>query len=431
MRRPTRVISALPVLAVPSLMACAVGDVLGPITELPRELTVAETKLVEADNRFAFTLFRAVNTQEAPDRNVFISPLSVAMALGMTYNGAAGTTREAMARALELEGMTIEEVNQAYRDLIDLLRTLDPRVELLLANSIWHRPEFTPLPAFLEVNRQFFDADVQALDFARPDAPTVINQWVEDATRGKIPTIVPDPIPDRIVAYLINAVYFKGDWVQQFDKDRTQDEPFRLGNGGTVDVPMMSREEEHAVRLVVGDVTVLDLPYGGGAYSMTVLLPSEPSGAQPLATELTREQWNSWVVALDSTDIFVSLPKFTLDYAIRLNDVLKALGMAEAFDPCRADFSNMFHVTPDRRFWIDDVRHKTFVDVNEEGTEAAAATSVGIGVTSLPPRVVVDRPFVFAIRERFSGTILFMGKIMNPVADEDVTIESEAEQCVG
>jgi serpin B len=265
-------------------MACAVGDVFGPITELPRELTVAETKLVEADNRFAFTLFRAINDHENPDRNVFISPLSVAMALGMTYNGAAGTTREAMARTLELEGMTIEEVNQAYRDLIDLLRTLDPRVDLLLANSIWHRPQFTPLPTFFEVNRQYFDAEVQALDFARPDAATVINQWVEDATRGKIPTIVPDPIPGQIVAYLINAIYLKGDWAQQFDKDGTRDEPFWLADGGTVDVPMMSREEGHAVRLVVGDVTVLDLPYGGGAYSMTVLLPRRAPGRSPASS---------------------------------------------------------------------------------------------------------------------------------------------------
>jgi serpin B len=409
MRRPSRAISVLPVLAVTSLMACAIGDVFGPITELPRELTVAETKLVEADNRFAFTLFREISAREEPHRNVFISPLSVAMALGMTYNGAAGTTREAMARTLALEGMTIDEVNAAYRDLIDLLRTLDPRVELLLANSIWHRPELTPLPAFLEVNRQFFDAEVRALDFARPDAADVINRWVDRNTRGKIPTIVPDPIPDQIVAYLINAVYFKGDWTQQFDKDRTHDAPFRLGDGGSVDVPMMSREEEHAVRLLFGDVIVLDLPYGGGAYSMTVVLPPEPIGAQQLAQELTQSHWDAWIAALDSSEVFVSLPKFTLEYAIRLNDVLKALGMEEAFDPCRADLSNMF---TGGRFWIDDVRHKTFVDVNEEGTEAAAATSVGIGQVSAPPRIVVDHPFLFAIRERFSGTILFMGKIM-------------------
>jgi serpin B len=417
------------VLFVSSLTACAAGDVLGPLTDLPRELTVAETKLVEADNRFAFKLFRAINEQEAPDRNVFISPLSVAMALGMTYNGAAGTTREAMARTLELEGMTIEDVNQAYRDLIDLLRTLDTGVEFLLANSIWHRPQFTPLPAFLELNRQFFDAEVQALDFARADAASLINQWVDQATRGKIPTIVPDPIPLNIVAYLINAIYFKGDWAQQFDKDRTRDAPFQLADGGAVEVPMMSREEKHSVRLFFGDVVLVDLPYGRGAYRMTVVLPPEPTGAQQLATALTREQWDSWITALDSSEVFVSLPKFTLEYAIRLNDVLKALGMAEAFDPCQADMSNMFPVTPDQRFWIDDVRHKTFIDVNEEGTEAAAATSVGIGATSAPRRIVVDRPFLFAIREQFSGTILFMGKIMNPVAHEEATIESEPEQC--
>lgn len=429
MSRSSRVIAVLTSLSLAGALACASADLFGPITELPRELTVAETKLVQADNRFAFKLFREVSQREEPGRNIFISPLSVAMALGMAYNGAAGSTRDAMARTLELAGMTVDEVNQAYRDLIDLLRTLDPRVELILANSIWHRPQFTPLSSFLDVNRRYFDADVRALDFSRSDAADVINQWVDENTRGKIPTIVPGAIPEHIVAYLINAIYFKGDWAQRFDEDRTRDQPFRLSDGGSVDVPMMSSEEEHSVRLFSGDVVVLDLPYGGGAYSMTVVLPPEPSGAHQLATALSQEQWSGWIGALDSSDVFVSLPKFTLEYGITLNDALKALGMEEAFDPCRADLSNMFDLAPDRRFWIDDVRHKTFVDVNERGTEAAAVTSVGIGATSAPPRYVVDRPFLFAIRERFSGTVLFMGKIMNPVAQEGVAVQSEAAQC--
>lgn len=410
-------------------MGCG-GEPLGPLSALPRELTVAERQLVQADNAFAFSLFREINRQEEEGRNVFVSPLSVAMALGMTYNGAAAATRDAMAEALELQGMSIDDVNHAYRGVIDLLRDLDAGVEFQIANSIWHRPTFTPLQPFLDVNRQYFDATVQALDFSRSDAAGTMNEWVDRNTNGKIKKIVPEPIPDHIVMYLINAIYFKGDWTYQFDKDLTRDQPFRLADGSQATVPMMSREEEHAVRMVrAGDLAVVDLPYSRQAYVMTIVLPHDPTGAAALATEVTQERWNDWIAAFAAESIFVSLPKFTLEYALRLNDVLKALGMAEAFDPCRADFSNMFAVRPGEHFWIDDVRHKTFVDVNEEGTEAAAATSVGIGVDSAPPRIDVDRPFLFAIRERFSGAILFLGKIMNPRVNEPRDIESPQEEC--
>ena len=251
----------------------------------------------------------------------------------------------------------------------------------------------------------------------------------EDIAR-KIKTIVPESIPDYIVMYLINAIYFKGDWTYQFDKQLTRDSPFQLADGGQATVHMMSREEEHPVRLLRdGDLTVVDLPYSRQAYAMTIVLPAAADQAAGLATELSQERWDAWIAGLKSDSIFVSLPKFTLEYAVRLNDVLKALGMAEAFDPCRADFTNMYDVRPPDHAWIDDVRHKTFVDVNEEGTEAAAATSVGIGLTSAPPRIEVDRPFVFAIRERLTGTILFLGKIMNPSVNEPREIESPQEQC--
>ena len=413
-----------------AVTACGSDSLGPPVTALPRELSVAEQRLVQVDNAFAFSLFREINRYEAPDRNVFVSPLSVAMALGMTYNGAAGTTRDAMAEALELQGMSIADVNQAYRDLIDLLRGLDRGVEFRIANSIWHRPEYTPLQPFQDVNRQFFDATIQALDFSQAGASTTMNDWVDRNTNGKITKIVPDPIPDWIVMYLINAIYFKGDWTYQFGKDLTRDLPFRLADGSQVTVPTMSRKDEHKVRMVRdGDVTVVELPYSRQAYAMTIVLPDGASGAGALATGLTQERWDGWIASLASESIFVSLPKFTLEYALRLNDVLKVLGMAEAFDPCRADFSNMFVIRPGENFYIDDVRHKTFVDVNEEGTEAAAATSVGIGVTSAPPRIEVDRPFIFAIRERLTGTILFLGKIMNPRANEPREIESPPEQC--
>ncbi|GBD33642.1 hypothetical protein HRbin33_02638 [bacterium HR33] len=254
---------------------------------------------------------------------------------------------------------------------------------------------------------------------------------MEQNTGGRIKKIVPEPIPDRIVMYLINAIYFKAAWTYQFDKKLTREHPFKLAGGGEVSVPMMVPEKAQRVRVLRdGDLTVLDLPYSRRAYSMTIVLPDQVSRASTLATELTAEQWNSWTSRLDSAEVSVWLPKFTLEYGIRLNQALKALGMAEAFDPCRADFSNMFVVRPGERYWIDDVRQKTYIQLNEEGTEATGATSVGIALESAgPPVIVVDRPFIFAIRERLSGTILFLGKIMNPAVNQPREIESPREVC--
>ena len=383
------------------------------ITHLPRELTAAEGRLVTADNRFAFKLFGEIARQASPDSNLFISPLSAAMALGMAYDGAAGTTQAEMQRALELTGMTLDDVNQSYRSLIALLRGLDPGVAFTLANSVWYRPSLTLTPEYLAAARTYFDARVQSLDFASPAAAPTINGWVNDQTSGKIPAIVSDPVPDDVVAYLINAIYFKGDWTMQFDPARTKPGPFTLANGAQTSVPMMTHGRTVTIGLLHdGDVTVLDLPYSARAFTMTIALPREPGGIDSLVAGLTEERWNRWTAALDSVALEVHLPKFTLTYELTMNAALKALGMPSAFcDSGHGDFARM---NPTGQLCITDVRHKAFVDVNEEGTEAAAATAVGIGIVSLPPSVVVDRPFVFAIRERLSGTILFLGRVMNP-----------------
>jgi serpin B len=385
-----------------------------PITELPRPLSVAEERLVEADNRFAFKLFREINAQDTTEGNIFVSPLSVGMALGMTYNGAAGTTRDDMHQTLELQDMTLQDVNEAYHSLIDLLLNLDPAVEFTLANSIWYREDIEIVPDFLGRCQQYFDAQVRALDFADPTAANTINAWVDEQTRGKIREIVAPPIDPITIMFLINAIYFKGDWTQQFDRDLTHDAPFQLADGSETTVHMMTHDGEVPVRVVFDAdalVTVADLPYGGQAYSMTIVMPWEASRIEALVEDLDRPRWNRWIAALDSTAMRLSLPKFTLEYEITLNDVLKALGMEEAFTGA-ADFTNLYR-GPERAF-ITEVKHKTFVDVHEEGTEAAAATSVAIGLTSAPQSVYVDRPFVFAIRERHSGTILFLGKMLDP-----------------
>lgn len=424
MHRRIRPVLASAVVALAA--GCADGPITGPITRLPRELTAAETHLVAVNNDFAFRLFREVAHQGGPTQNLFISPLSVAMALGMTYNGAAGTTQQAMQSTLGLESMSLQEINRSYRGVIDLLRGLDPRVDFTLANSIWYRQDFTFNQSFFDTTRVYFDAAVRGLDFASPTAGPTINAWVNDQTRGKIPSIVPDEIPSDIVMYLINAVYFKGDWVVQFDRSRTAPAPFTLADQSTATVQMMRFKAPAPVRVggafypppSGSNPLVLDLRYGGGAYSMTIVMPWDPAGMDALVAGLTLQQWNAWIAALDSTTAFVSLPKFKLEYQLGLNDVLSALGMSVAFVPCPgvgdcADFTGMRSI---RDLYISEVMHKTFVDVNEEGTEAAAATSVGMAVASAPPSVVVDRPFLFAIRERFSGTILFMGRVMNPAA---------------
>jgi serine protease inhibitor len=397
------------------------GPITSPITTLPRDLTPSEAHLIAVGNDFAFRLFGEVARESSPGANLFISPLSVAMALGMTYNGAAGTTEVAMRDVLGLTGMSLGEVNRSYRGVIELLRGLDPRVNFTLANSIWSRQGFTFEQAFLDTCHVYFDAEVRELDFDSPNAAPTINGWVDDQTRGKITSIVPDVIPGYIVMYLINAVYFKGDWVTQFDRSRTAPGAFTLADGSVTTVPMMRYAHEAWVRTAGdADVQVLDLRYGGGAYSTTIVMPRDPAGMDALLAGLTGARWDAWMAALDSVRSGVVLPKFKLEYRLLMNDVLKALGMGVAFVPCDQidvpDCADLTRMRSQRDLYLSEVVHKTYVDVNEEGTEAAGVTSVGVGVTSAPPEIAVDRPFLFAIRERFSGTILFLGRVMNPAA---------------
>lgn len=372
-----------------------------------RTLTVGEEALVQADNRFGLNLFRAVSADE-PDANVFVSPLSVSMALGMTLNGAADSTYRAMAAVLEKEGLTTEAVNQSYRSLIDLLRSLDPAVALEIANSIWYREGFAVEQSFLDVNRTYFDAEVQALDFTKAEAVTTINRWVDEATHGKIEDIV-EAIPPEAVMYLINAIYFKGDWTYRFDPQETEDAAFHNADGTTTEVPLM--HQEAALPYVRTDrYTAVDLPYGDSLYSMTVVLPVDGLTVSDLVADLDPAAWQELTSSLAVGDVRVYLPRFELEYEKELGDVLAALGMGVAFG-AQADFSG---INPVERLSISRVLHKTFVEVNEEGTEAAAVTAVEIELTSVPsvPTVRADRPFLFFIREQHSGSILFVGQVL-------------------
>jgi len=384
------------------------------ITALPRALTSGEQRLIDADNRLAIKLLKQVTTETSDTLpNLFISPLSIAMALGMTYNGAAGTTEAAMRATLELDSMTLAEVNEANRSLIKLLRELDSHVKFQLANSIWYDPQFQVEPPFLDATRTYFDARVESIDFRSPGASQTINDWVKQQTQGLIPTIVPSPIPDGVLMYLINAIYFKGDWTQQFDKTLTQPRPFHLADGTSITVPTMAHEHPAKIRSArTSSAIVVDLPYGGQAFSMTIVLPQQPATVDELVAGLTLDQWREWTENLDSLGAQLYLPKFKLENNLSLNATLRTLGMEVAFTEF-ADFSRM---SPTQGVQITDVLHRTFVRVDEEGTEAAAATAVGVGTTCVcgPEPIFVDRPFVFALRENLSGTILFLGVVRDP-----------------
>ena len=386
------------------------------ITELPRPLTAGEIEVIEASNRFAFDLLAQAN--RAGD-NLFLSPLSASMALGMTMNGAAGETWSQMRDMLGFGNLDEEEINASYKSLVELLVGLDPTVETAIGNSVWTRSGFPVYPDFLNAVREAFDAEAVELDFWSPSALKRINEWVRDATRGRIEDMVPDVIPDDVVMYLLNAIYFKGSWTFQFDPSHTRTEPFHLDDGSTQTVPLMTLERTLPYQSN-SRFQAVDLPYGGRAFTMTVLLPWQGVSVDTLAANLDAGQWEDIADGFsDTTDVRLFLPRFRMSYNRTLNDDLKALGMVDAFYASLADFTRLSPVASIDPLFISEVKQKSWVDVNEEGTEAAAATSVAVSVKSgRGPRVVrADRPFLFFIRERLSGTILFAGKFASPPAE--------------
>jgi len=373
-----------------------------------RALTTGEEQIVSADHRFGLNLFRALSEDDA-EKNVFISPLSVSMALGMTLNGADGETYDAMQETLELQGLTEEVINESYQSLIELLQGLDSKVLFEIANSIWYRQGFGVEAEFVDVNESHFNAAVEELDFGSPEALETINGWVDEKTHGKIDKIL-DHIDASHVMFLINAIYFNGTWTYEFDPDATQEAPFTQLDGSQTDVAMMEQQADLPY-FETEAFQAVDLPYGDSLYSMAVILPRPGEDLNALIAGLDEETWDDWMSRFQTQDVTLRLPRFELEYEKKLNDVLSALGMEIAFSP-GADFSRI------RRgggLWIDYVKHKAFVEVDEEGTEAAAVTVVAIiecaGCGGGAVSMTVDRPFLFSIRERSTGMILFIGKV--------------------
>ncbi len=376
----------------------------------------AGAQIIQADNELGFKLFKDLFSPE-PAENIFISPTSIAMALAMTWNGAEGKTRDAIAEVLGVSGMNALDVNIANSAILAALKAADPKVQLEIANSLWGRQGIPFSEKFIRTNAGYYDAEITDLDFADPKTPDVINGWVKKKTHDKIEQIVGriDPLD---VLFLINAVYFKGRWTDEFDKDLTRDRDFHLADGSTKQHSMMRRSGDY-LYYEAEEFQAISLPYGTERFEMLIFLPGEETGLAGFVSELDPENWNQWLASMSTKEGEIVLPRFKLEYEKTLNEVLSALGMEIAFDRVQADFSGMLIAPIDMAFYISEVLHKTFVEVNEEGTEAAAVTSVKMALTAMPRErdrftMVVDRPFFYAIRDRQTGAVLFLGAVTDP-----------------
>jgi len=369
-----------------------------------------DSRIVEAHTRFSFDLFREAMSEEDEGRNVFLSPFSAAIALSMTMNGAGGETLEAMRNALGLESLTLDETNRANEVLADVLTHPEEGLILSIANSLWPDEGISLKESFLAANKQHYGAETSPIDLQSEGAPENINDWVNEATRGAIPELLDKPLSDDTILLLLNAVYFNGNWVQPFPEERTTTRPFATADGGTADVPMMFSNDTLPYFEKDG-VRGVRIPYLSGA-SMTVLLPEEGTELRSFAERLTPEQWGSWKNEFRQASGTLGLPKFTLEYQVELQPMLSSLGMGAAFEPGKADFSNMTDLP--ENIYLSRVVQKTFVEVGERGTVAAAVTGVMAGATSAPSdtfELEVNRPFLFVIEDQRTGSILFIGAV--------------------
>ncbi|MEM9831883.1 MAG: serpin family protein [Bacteroidota bacterium] len=398
-------------------MQCSEDDPVGNQNNAPdlRPISGSAETLVETSNSFAIDLFRSIH-QEKSGENIFISPLSVDIALHMATNGATDETKAVMKETLGVADLSDDEVNGAAKSLTEQLLSMDQDVALAIANSIWFHDAFTLQSGFDQMIQEYYDGRIEGLDFSQPETKETINQWVEGQTQGKIKDLI-SQIKDTDVMFLINAVYFKANWQYQFDPAETREAPFYLDNGTTSSVPFMSNEGSKVKYNYEEGLQIIDVPYGNGQFSMVMLLPTDQNTVTDLMSGLTTDQLTSWLEQTDTLTTHLMMPKFKTEFKLNLSDVLKGMGMELPFTT-DANFDGFFNEIPGEKLYMDRVIHQSFIEVNEEGSEAAAATAVAIGVESInlerPDIIVVNRPFAYFIREKHTGALLFAGTMMNP-----------------
>jgi serpin B len=370
--------------------------------------------VIEGNNEFGVDLF--VRTGGEENGNLMISPLSASTALTMLLNGCGGNTYDQIKGMLKYPGnMPAGEVNAAYKGLVSQLLEADTEVKLALANAVYYRKGIVVKTPFMGTMNDDFAAHIEGLDFMTPSALQTINKWASDNTFGKVPKVLDEISPDAVM-FLMNALYFKGNWSNQFDKSLTDERPFYLSGGSTVNVSTMTGEV--GAKVVKGEsFSAIELTYGRKNFSMIIIVPKESIAT--FRSSFKMAAWDSLTSSIDGmTDYgktIVFMPKFKFSYEKLLNSQLKSMGMTDAFVESLANLSGI----SDDMLYVDFVKQNTFVEVNEEGTEAAAVTTIGIKLTSTDPQqtptFIIDKPFIFAIRERTTNTLLFIGQVVNPL----------------
>ncbi|RAZ78970.1 serpin family protein [Planococcus halotolerans] len=366
-------------------------------------------EIVDASNLMGMNLLSEISGKGEGD-NPFISPVSLYMALSMLYNGAEGDTKDEIAEVLGVKGIEAGNLNQANASLMSILASDTEKIELRIGNSIWLNDSYQFQEQFTASNRDYFNAEIEEIDISDKASAVEINEWVQDATNNKIKKMAEEPLDSNIVAILLNAVYFKGDWQYKFEAGTTKESTF-MGEGDKKSTVQMMRLEERIPYLETDSFQAVSLPYGDGEMDMKLFLPRSSSSLKEFRDALNTENWKRWNGEFSSRQGKVLMPKFEMEYEIILNDAMKELGMPSSFNE-NADFPHI--VEGDSELAVTSIAQKTYLDINEEGTEAAAATSISVvdsGDAEPPFTMKIERPFFLAITDVESGAILFMGEI--------------------
>lgn len=367
-------------------------------------------ELATSNNGFGLDIFQKLHEAD-PTANLFISPYSIATAFGMLLNGAKEETRQEILEVMYLNGWTEKDINEAFKVLLEIIPLLDPKVKFNVANSVWYREGFDVLDEFLQKNEDFFLSEIRPADFDDPETKDIINGWIEDQTNGKIKDMI-DQISPQTVMFLINAIYFYGEWLYQFDPEDTASDFFFPDGEEPVETEFMSLGKVHLPYYGNADMQMIDLPYGDSIFSMTIMVPKGENSVDELIQQMDRTVLQEQFDAMESVELeSVVIPKFKMEYKKTLVQTLKDLGMQDVFDPALADLSG---IDGRKDLFVSNVIHQSFIEVDEKGTEAAAATVIVIDLSSIGTTFMANRSFIFFIRDNRTNSILFTGKMMKP-----------------